>query len=101
MQVLLRFPGAQLGWVQEEPRNQGCYSFVKDRIMHVSRAVVVPTLQSTFDLEDAQVGEKRLRYIGRKTASSSAAGTVHIHRSQQQAILNECFALTPIRDFTA
>ena len=30
-----RFPNAQVVWVQEEPKNMGCWTFVQDRILTV------------------------------------------------------------------
>ena len=70
---------------------QGCWNFVRDRIQHVCRAMVVPPWQQDFDLDEAQHGERRVFYIGRDVSGSSAPGTAHLHKAQQQEIINKCF----------
>lgn len=58
-------------WVQEEPRNMGAWTFVRDRLQSI-------------------VGDKnRLDYAGREEAASPAAGSPRIHRAQLQAFLDE------------
>jgi 2-oxoglutarate dehydrogenase E1 component len=55
-------------WVQEEPANQGAWSFVRDRI-------------------EALLGGHRLRYIGRAEAASPATGSYKIHESEEHALV--------------
>ncbi len=58
-------------WVQEEPRNMGAWTFVRDRLEEI-------------------VGDKhRVDYAGRPEAASPAAGSPRIHRAQLQAFLDE------------
>jgi 2-oxoglutarate dehydrogenase E1 component len=55
-------------WVQEEPANQGAWSFVRGRI-------------------EAVLGGRRLRYVGRDEAASPATGSYKIHESEEQALV--------------
>ena len=75
---LNRFPKAEVVWCQEEPQNQGAWTFVAPRI---ERTI-------------AQLGGSwRPRYIGRPEYASTAAGLMSQHTAELQAFLNE--ALTP------
>ena len=66
-----RYPAAtQFRWVQEEPSNQGPWSFVRWRI------------------EDLLVAGGRLRYVGRKEAASPATGSYQIHQAEEAAIVD-------------
>ena len=56
--------------MQEEPSNQGPWSFVRWRI------------------EDLLVAGGRLRYVGRKEAASPATGSYQIHRAEEAAIVD-------------
>tara|TARA_Y100001970_G_scaffold101938_1_gene128039 strand:- start:6251 stop:9121 length:2871 start_codon:yes stop_codon:yes gene_type:complete len=63
-------------WCQEEPKNMGAWTFVKDYI------------QWTLDY----IGVKReVRYIGRKSAASPATGYANRHMKQQKDIINKVF----------
>jgi 2-oxoglutarate dehydrogenase E1 component len=58
-------------WVQEEPRNMGAWTFVRDRLQTI-------------------IGDKtRLEFAGREEAASPAAGSPRVHRAQLQALLEE------------
>jgi 2-oxoglutarate dehydrogenase E1 component len=68
-EVLHRYPQAvDYGWAQEEPANQGAWSFARWRIQEL-------------------LGGRRLRYIGRAEAASPATGSYKIHESEEQAIV--------------
>jgi 2-oxoglutarate dehydrogenase E1 component len=68
--ALGRFPGAtDICWVQEEPANQGAWSFARWRI------------------EELLSGSRRLRYIGRPEAASPATGSYKIHQSEEDALV--------------
>ena len=54
-------------WVQEEPRNQGAYLFIADR------------LRADLGIE--------LAYIGRESSASPAVGSKSAHYAQQKQIL--------------
>ncbi len=62
-------------WCQEEPRNMGAWTFVRDRLQSI-------------------IGDKqRLECAGRPEAASPAVGSPRIHRAQLQAFLDEAFGL--------
>ncbi len=66
--ALARYPGAELVWAQEEPRNMGAYLFVADR------------LRTDLDIP-------ALPYIGREESASPAAGSKKADRAQQESII--------------
>jgi len=72
--VLGRYPGASVGWVQEEPLNMGAATFVRDR------------------MED--LTGNSIRRIGRPASASIAAGSQKVHAKQAQALLDEIFSGT-------
>jgi len=58
-------------WCQEEPRNMGGWTFVRDRLQSI-------------------VGDEHVfSYAGRSEAASPAAGSPRIHRAQLQAFLDD------------
>jgi 2-oxoglutarate dehydrogenase E1 component len=68
--VIARYPGAaQACWVQEEPENQGAWTFVRPRL-------------------EALLDRTRLRYVGRAEAASPATGNHHIHQDEERAIVS-------------
>ncbi|MCA0202709.1 MAG: 2-oxoglutarate dehydrogenase E1 component [Proteobacteria bacterium] len=74
-QELARFPQAEMVWCQEEPKNQGAWSFME------------PNLEWVL----TQIGAKqtRARYAGRAASASPATGLASKHKSQQEALVNE------------
>ncbi len=71
---ILRYPKAQFVWVQEEPKNQGAWTFI------------APRIEETM----AKAGRKeRLPYIGRPEYASTAAGLMSQHVAELKAFLNE------------
>ena len=58
-------------WAQEEPKNQGAWYRVRAR------------------LERWLQNGQRLRYVGRAGAASPAPGSIHVHRLQQYAIVEQ------------
>jgi 2-oxoglutarate dehydrogenase E1 component len=69
--ALGRFPAAtDICWVQEEPANQGAWTFARWRI------------------EELLTGRQRLRYIGRPEAASPATGSYKIHLSEEHALVD-------------
>ena len=72
-QALSAFPAdAELVWVQEEPANQGAWSFV------------------ALGLHEALPG-RVLRKVSRKASSSPAVGTHKVHEQEQRAIVESAF----------
>ncbi len=75
---LNRFPKAEIVWCQEEPQNQGAWSFLAPRIEHTI----------------AQLGGSgRPRYIGRPEYASTAAGLMAQHTAELRAFLDEALSL--------
>jgi len=72
---LARFPGAEIVWCQEEPKNMGGWWFVE------------PWLELT--LERLNVKAKASRYAGRPATASTAAGLMSKHLKELEAFLNE------------
>ncbi|MBS0472644.1 MAG: 2-oxoglutarate dehydrogenase E1 component [Proteobacteria bacterium] len=75
---LNRFPKAELVWCQEEPKNQGAWNFVRDRIEE--------TVQKLG-------GEARVRYTGRPEYASTAAGLMSQHNAELKAFLADALTL--------
>ena len=79
--ILRRYTeAAELFWVQEEPENMGAWYFVEEQMQSI--------------IHPGGIG-RQLRYIGRPTAASPAAGAHKVHSDQQAALVNEAFAVTP------
>ena len=75
---LTRFPNAEIIWCQEEPKNQGAWSFI------------APYIESLIE----QLGRKRpLRYTGRKASASPAVGQMSQHQAELKAFLNDALTL--------
>ncbi len=71
--VLQRYGGkAECFWLQEEPRNQGAWGYVRERI------------------EDVMDG-KRLSYLGRKESALPAPGVGKLYKKQQEEVLGSAF----------
>lgn len=66
---LARFPSAEVVWVQEEPRNQGAYPFL--RMAFIDRL------------------GRDLAFMGRGNAPSPAVGSAKMHMQQQERIWAE------------
>ena len=75
---LNRFPKADLVWCQEEPKNQGAWSFVASRIE---------------DTIGHLGGNTRPRYVGRPEYASTAAGLASQHAAELKAFLDEALTL--------
>jgi 2-oxoglutarate dehydrogenase E1 component len=72
-QELNRFPKAELVWCQEEPKNQGAWTFVAPRL-------------------EALTGGKP-RYMGRPEYASTAAGLMKQHLAELAQFLNDALTL--------
>ncbi|SMO54766.1 2-oxoglutarate dehydrogenase E1 component [Ruegeria faecimaris] len=76
---LERFKGAEIIWCQEEPKNQGAWSFIEPNIEWVL----------------TRIGAKNTRpvYVGRATSASPATGLASQHKAQQEALVNEALSI--------
>jgi len=74
--ILARYPKkAETAYVQEEPRNAGCYLYVAD------------VLRTRFGLE--------LTYIGRDPSATPAVGSKHADLIQQDAVISAAVGASP------
>ncbi len=76
---LTRFKDAEFIWCQEEPKNQGGWSFVE------------PNLEWSLNRVNARC--KRAKFIGRAAAASPATGLATQHKEQQEMIINEALTI--------
>ena len=76
---LERFKGAEMIWCQEEPKNQGAWTFIEPNIEWVL----------------TRIGAKHTRpiYVGRATSASPATGLASEHKAQQAALVNEALSI--------
>jgi len=74
---LERFPNAEVVWVQEEPMNMGCWTYVEPRIR--------TSLKHISDTRDDPT------YIGRPPAAAPATGFKKLHDFQERSIMSACF----------
>ena len=72
---LERFKNADVIWCQEEPKNQGGWSFVE------------PNLEWVLGRIGAK--SKRAAYAGRAASASPATGLASRHKAEQEALVNE------------
>jgi 2-oxoglutarate dehydrogenase E1 component len=77
-EAIKKFPKIKtLAWAQEEPKNNGAWTFVYFKIKEL------------FDNEKIQ--KISIGYAGRNERSSPAVGSIHKHKLEQQAILEDAF----------
>ena len=77
---LERFKNAEVIWCQEEPKNQGGWSFVE------------PNLEWVLTRIGAK--HKRAAYAGRAASASPATGLASRHKAEQEALVNEALGTT-------
>lgn len=70
-----RFKNAEVVWCQEEPKNQGAWTFV----------------EPNFEWVLAKIGAKhgRPRYAGRAASASPATGLASRHKAEQEALVHD------------
>jgi 2-oxoglutarate dehydrogenase E1 component len=76
---LERFKGAEIIWCQEEPKNQGGWTFVEPNIEWV--------------LGRIKAKQPRARYMGRAASASPATGLASRHKAEQEALVNDALTL--------
>jgi 2-oxoglutarate dehydrogenase E1 component len=76
---LERFKNADMVWCQEEPKNQGAWTFIE------------PNLEWVLSRIGATV--KRPTYVGRAASASPATGMAKQHKAQQEALVNDALTL--------
>jgi 2-oxoglutarate dehydrogenase E1 component len=74
-EILKPFKTAEVVWCQEEPMNNGAWTFVDRRLEAVLSAL--------------DIAANRPRYVGRDEAASPATGQASAHAAQQAALVQE------------
>ena len=69
-QILKKYPGPEIIWVQEEPENMGAWSFIL-----------------------RMFGGKVERTISRRSSASPATGYQKVHKAEQEEIIFKSFKL--------
>ena len=83
-QIIAKYNNAQeIGWVQEEPKNRGAWTYMESRLRPLLPDVVV------------------LNYHGRPEAASPAVGSYIEHARQEQSFVGQALDLPAGRDPTA
>ncbi|MGE3770256.1 MAG: 2-oxoglutarate dehydrogenase E1 component [Bdellovibrionales bacterium] len=75
---LALYPKAEVVWCQEEPQNQGAWTFMDRRIEKV--------------LAELQHKAGRPRYVGRTSAAAPACGQLSRHTAEQTALVDEALS---------
>jgi len=76
---LERFKQAEVVWCQEEPKNQGAWTFIEPNIEWV--------------LNRIGAANPRPVYVGRATSASPATGLASQHKAQQSALVDEALTI--------
>jgi 2-oxoglutarate dehydrogenase E1 component len=76
---LERFKGAEMVWCQEEPKNQGGWTFIEPNLEWV--------------LGRIKAKNTRPKYVGRTTSASPATGLASQHKAQQAALVDEALTI--------
>lgn len=72
-QLLKRYDGAEVYWVQEESRNAGAWSYISEHFLY-NEAI-----------------DCKLKYVGRKATASPATGYKKVHEAEQERLVKEAF----------
>ncbi len=76
---LSRFRNAEIIWCQEEPKNMGAWTFIRDRINAI--------------LDEINHYHSQVNYVGRVEAASPATGLMKKHIAEQKALVNEALTV--------
>jgi 2-oxoglutarate dehydrogenase E1 component len=84
MTELKRFAGVEIVWCQEEPRNMGGWTFIRDEIEWAA----------------GKVGYKqpRPKYVGRPPAAATATGLLSTHNKEKDAFIGAALGEKPVED---
>ncbi|HHI71556.1 MAG TPA: 2-oxoglutarate dehydrogenase E1 component [Rhodobacteraceae bacterium] len=74
-----RFKNAEVIWCQEEPKNQGAWTFIEPNIEWI--------------LGRIKAKYKRPAYVGRPASASPATGLGKTHKAQQEALINDALTI--------
>ena len=76
-EIAAKHPNANLLWVQDEPANQGPWSFI--------------ALRTAEQFGGPGFGGRNLRRVSRRATASPATGNHHLHEDEQKALMQEAF----------
>ena len=76
---LTRFKNSEICWCQEEPKNQGAWSFIEPNLEWV--------------LNKIKTKVKRPAYAGRAASASPATGLAAQHKKQQTNLIDEALSI--------
>jgi 2-oxoglutarate dehydrogenase E1 component len=76
---LKQYPNADVVWCQEEPRNQGSWSYIHERIEDV--------------LVELKHKASRPKYVGRVDAAAPATGLMKRHQAEQAQLVNDALSV--------
>lgn len=76
---LRRFTKAEFVWCQEEPTNQGAWSFINPHLEQV--------------LSELGADNPRPKYVGRAPGAAPATGLASKHKAEQEALVNDALTL--------
>jgi 2-oxoglutarate dehydrogenase E1 component len=79
VQELERFKNAEVVWCQEEPKNQGGWTFIEPNLEWV--------------LGRIKAKHTRPKFVGRPTSASPATGLASNHKAQQAALVNDALTI--------
>jgi 2-oxoglutarate dehydrogenase E1 component len=77
--ALRAYPNAEVVWVQEEPMNQGGWSYIEPRLNTL--------------LEHTGVSQKAAKFIGRSIAAAPATGFIRVHEAEQARLVQDALTL--------
>jgi 2-oxoglutarate dehydrogenase complex dehydrogenase (E1) component-like enzyme len=81
------FPGAEVAWVQEEPKNQGAYSYIVPRFQTSMKYFYRGT-------EGGTEGDlPLLKYIGRPVSATTAGGSFRLHGNEQRDLIERALTV--------
>ena len=76
---LARFRQAEFVWCQEEPKNQGAWSFMEPNLEWI--------------LNRCGASQTRPRYVGRRASASPATGLSNLHKTEQSALVDQALTI--------
>ena len=79
-EMLAKTPKASIVWCQEEPKNMGGWTFVRDFIEDI--------------MQEVYMTQQRLAYAGRAAAASPATGTLSRHNREQNDLVQAALDLS-------
>ena len=81
---LKRFPQAEIVWCQEEPRNMGGWTFIRDELEWCAN--------------QAGSSSPRPSYAGRPPSAATATGLLSKHKAEQDSLISTALGKDPVAD---